>query len=206
MGDDRLTWMERRSGWTREEAGRAVDALATTAGRAIDRHFPSSAGYQTQSTHLRGFVDGVRLSVTRGTFRAIVSAHYYVDDRGAGDGPGCSLRMVAAAEQRLPRRRLRAAQRATIGLSALGLVIIVAAALDATGLWGYFRLSLLMSFWIMMTPALAWLSAADPEAPSAPWPALPPGPDDLARWQEILAAMTEERQVLGDLRALPFRR
>lgn len=206
MGDDRLTWMERRNGWTREEAGRAVDALATTAGRAIDRHFPSSAGYRTESTHLRGFVDGVRLSVTRGSFRAIVSAHYYIDDRGAGEGRSCSLRMVAAAAERPARRRLGVAQRSALAISALGLLVIVIAALGATGLWGYFRLSLLMSFWIMMTPALAWLSATDPEGAPSKWPALPAATDDLTRWREILAAMTDERQAVGDLRALPFRR
>ncbi|MEZ4453045.1 MAG: hypothetical protein R3B09_26530 [Nannocystaceae bacterium] len=200
--------MERRATWTREEAGLAVDALAVTARGAIERHFPSSAGYRTESTLLHGFVDGIRLSVTRGAFRAVVSAHYYVEDRGAGEGGGCSLRMIAAAEERAPRRRRSAGQQAAIGLAILGVVVVVIAALGASGLWGYFRLSLLLSFWIMMTPALAWLSAADPEpALGAPvWPSLPPSTDDLERWQRILAAMTAEREILSDPRALPFRR
>ncbi|MCB9569956.1 MAG: hypothetical protein H6710_22510 [Myxococcales bacterium] len=208
MGDDRLCWAERRVSWTREEACHAVDALATTAERVCQRHFPRSAGYETRLTHLRGLVAGARISVRRGSFHAVVSTHFFLDENPGADG--WAIRLVSSARNRPPtltpahRRRRNLA----IGLSIAAVVAVFVAACGASGLWGYFRLSLLMSFLIMMTPALAWLSAASSEANALAggWPALGPASDDFERWRLALAEVRPDLVLLADPRALPFRR
>ncbi len=159
-------------------------------------------------TNLRGLVDGVRVSVRRGSFHAMVSTHYFLDERAEADG--WAIRVVASARQRpeVKAESARVGQRLALGLTAAGLIIVLIAAFGASGLWGYFRLSLLMSFMIMMTPALAWLSSAKSETAvdaAASWPALPPGDDDVARWQQTLAEMNAEEALFVARRALPFR-
>lgn len=213
MGESRLSWAERRVSWTREEASHAVVALATSVERTCHRCFPPSAGYTTELTHLRGLVDGVRVSVRRGSFHAVVSTHYFLDERPNADG--WAIRMVAAARRRPPTMSASARfnRRLAIGLALSGVVAVLIAAFSASGLWGYFRLSLIMSFLIMMTPALAWLGAVNadtnPALPS-PWPALPPAGDedfdDFERWRQTLDEMDAEQALLGDPRGTPFRR
>lgn len=206
MGDERLSWAERRVTWTREEANHTVLALAKNVERTCRRCFPRAAGYETNLTNLRGLVDGVRVSVRRGSFQAVVSTHYFLDERAEADG--WAIRMVASARQRPQvKPEARAGQRLALGITVAGIVIVLIAAFGASGLWGYFRLSLLMSFLIMMTPALAWLSSDKSEAPGAAtaWPALPPGDDDFTRWQQTLEEMNAEEALFVARRALPFR-
>ena len=159
-------------------------------------------------TNLRGLVDGVRVSVRRGSFHAVVSTHYFLDERAEADG--WAIRVVASAKQRplAKPESARVGQRLALGLTVAGLIIVLIAAFGASGLWGYFRLSLLMSFMILMTPALAWLSNAKSEAmvdAAASWPALPPGEDDFTRWQQTLAELNAEDALFVARRALPFR-
>ncbi|HFE47299.1 MAG TPA: hypothetical protein ENJ18_17730 [Nannocystis exedens] len=210
MVEDRVSWTERRVSWSREEANHAVLVLASNIERTCRRCFPSAAGYKTELTNLRGLVDGVRVRIRRGSFCAIVSTHYFLDERPEADG--WAIRMVTSAKQEPPSlpENVRFGRRLAIGMAITGVVTVLIAAFGASGLWGYFRLSLMMSFLIMMTPALAWLSSAKSEASGTlaaqPWPALPPATDDFARWQQTLAEMRAKEALFADHRALPFRR
>lgn len=208
MGDHRLTWAVERRTWSREQAGEAALVVATTVEDACRRCFPRSAGYATSRARLAGMVDGVRLSIHRGTFHAVVSTQSFVERRARGEG--CAIRLVAAArdDRPAPAALARIGRPAALGLTLAALVALTAALLGADGLWGYFRLSLLMSFLIMMTPAIAWLGALQPEPappPEAPWPALPPG-EDQERWAQLIARLDAPQALVASDRGLPFRR
>lgn len=188
--------------------------VATTIEDTCRRCFPRSAGYATSRARLAGMVDGVRLSIHRGTFHAVVSTQSFVEHRPLGEG--CAIRLVAAARDdrqgpaALPGldRFGRLGRPAALGLTLAAVVAIAAALLDADGLWGYFRLSLLMSFLIMMTPAIAWLGALQPEPappPEGPWPALPEG-EDQERWEQLVARLDDPQALVASDRGLPFRR
>ena len=184
----------------------AVEALAGAVEAACARCFPRSAGYSTSRVRLVGLVDGVRVSIRKGAFVAVVSAQALVE--GSDRQERRAIRLVAAARHDPPAPALAPLARpAAIAAAVLALLALAAALATASGLWGYFRLSLLMSFLIMMTPAIAWLSAVHRDAAEAPgpWPALPPA-EDLDRWRALLARVDDPQALVAADRGHPFRR
>ncbi|MCY1013522.1 hypothetical protein OV079_49945 [Nannocystis pusilla] len=214
-------WAVRRPAWTVRQAGELVRSVADTVENACQTHFPPSEGFRTEATELNGLVEGVRLSVSRGEFSAVVSAQCYAEQMSQETCASrqVSVRLVAARRDSPPPPPsvLRLVQIAgpvalLLGVSALVFALICAAAVPGVG--GYFRLSLWMSFMLMMAPAVAWLAGARTsmqlEAVEASHAALSNRvaalADANARWQRLLAVVHEQQAVVAQYKALPFRR
>jgi hypothetical protein len=225
MGDDadlRVAWAMRRTSWTPAQATVLVNALAEAARDACATHFPASEGYETQATQLHGMLEGVRVCVSKGEFSAVVSTQCYVET--GADGPQCkevALRQVAALRpaahhlEAVPSVRLmEIAKPALLLIGGSALVFALITTLSASGLSGYFRLSLWMSFMIMMAPAVAWLlgsrAAIQMEALEATRSAFLHQARTLAdhesRWRRLLHAMHDQQALVLQHKALPFRR
>ncbi len=220
MGDDadlRFTWAMRRTSYTPAQAHVLVHALADVARDAAAAHFPASEGYQTSATVLHGMLDGVRVCVSKGEFSAVVSTQCYLEPV-SGSSREVALRQVAAVH-RLPAPQLPGARLVEIAKPALllivgsALVFALISTLTASGLGGYFRLTLWMSFMIMMAPAVAWLLGARASfqldaieaTRSAILDQVHNAAEHESRWRRLLHAM-HDRQALVLQRALPFRR
>jgi len=216
--DLRSTWAMRRTSYTPAQATVLVHALADAARDACATHFPASEGYQTSATELHGMLEGVRVSVSKGEFSAVVSTQCYLEPIG----PSCrevALRQVAAVHQPPPPplpgiRVLEIARPALLLVVGSALVFALISTLSASGLGGYFRLSLWMSFMIMMAPAVAWLLGAraslQMDALAATRSAFLAQAHDIAehesRWRRLLHAMQDQQALVLQQRALPFRR
>ena len=210
----------RRTSWTPAEAVEVVHALAEAARGACATHFPASEGYQTSATHLHGLVEGVRVSVSKGEFSAVVSTQCYVEPEP--DAPRCTavaLRQVAAVHHGEPQvlvslRLLEIARPALLVVLGSALIFALITTVAGAGLSGYFRLSLWMSFMIMMAPAVAWMLGArasmQMEAIEATRSTYLLQLDRLAehesRWRRLLHAMHDQQALVLARRALPFRR
>ena len=223
MGDDaelRVAWAMRRTPWTPDQAAVLVHALADAALDACAAHFPASEGYETRATQLHGMVEGVRVCVSKGEFSAVVSTQCYLEP--AAESPQTrevALRQVAALRRGEPPvlptiRLLEIAWPALVIIGGSALLFALISALTASGLSGYFRLSLWMSFMIMMAPAVAWLlgarSTMQMEALDAARSAFIHQTHALAdhesRWRRLLHAMHDQQSLVMQHRALPFRR
>lgn len=221
MGDDadlRFTWAMRRTSYTPAQAHVLVHALADVARDAAAAHFPASEGYQTSATELHGMLDGVRVCVSKGEFSAVVSTQCYLEP-AAGSGREVALRQVAAVHRVPPPvlpgvRLLEIARPALLLIVGSALVFAVISTLATTGLGGYFRLTLWMSFMIMMAPAVAWLLGARAslqlEAIEATRSAYVHQAHSIAehesRWRRLLHVMHDRQALVLQQRALPFRR
>lgn len=221
MGDDadlRFTWAMRRTSYTPAQAHVLVHALADVARDAAAAHFPASEGYQTSATELHGMLDGVRVCVSKGEFSAVVSTQCYLEP-AAGSGREVALRQVAAVHRVPPPvlpgvRLLEIARPALLLIVGSALVFAVISTLATTGLGGYFRLTLWMSFMIMMAPAVAWLLGAraslQMEAIEATRSAYVHQAHSIAehesRWRRLLHVMHDRQALVLQQRALPFRR
>lgn len=226
MGDDadlRFAWAMRRTSWTPAQAHVLVNALADAARDACAAHFPASEGYETRATQLHGMLEGVRVCVSKGEFSAVVSTQCYLED--GADGPQrreVALRQVAALRERsrqidavVPTIKLmEIARPALLLIVGSALIFALITTLSASGLSGYFRLSLWMSFMIMMAPAIAWLlgsrTAIQLEALEATRSAFLHRARALAdhesRWRRLLDAMHTQQALVVQHKALPFRR
>lgn len=212
----------RRTSWTPAQATVLVNALAEAAKDACAAHFPASEGYETRATQLHGMLEGVRVCVSKGEFSAVVSTQCYVETgTGAPQGKEMALRQVAALRPMTPRldmvpqvKLLEIAKPALLLLGGSALVFALITTLSASGLSGYFRLSLWMSFMIMMAPAVAWLlgsrAAIQMEAIEATRSAFLHEARALAdhesRWRRLLHAMHDQQALVLQHKALPFRR
>ena len=221
MGDDadlRFTWAMRRTSYTPAQAHVLVHALADVARDAAAAHFPASEGYQTSATELHGMLDGVRVCVSKGEFSAVVSTQCYLEP-AAGSGREVAVRQVAAVHRVPPPvlpgvRLLEIARPALLLIVGSALVFAVISTLATTGLGGYFRLTLWMSFMIMMAPAVAWLLGAraslQMEAIEATRSAYVHQAHSIAehesRWRRLLHVMHDRQALVLQQRALPFRR
>ncbi len=223
MGDDadlRLAWAMRRTQWTPAQAEVVVHALADAARDACAAHFPASEGYETRATELHGMVEGVRVCVSKGEFSAVVSTQCYLEPGAAGPQTReVALRQVAALRQSGPSivpsfRFLEVARPALVVLGGSVLLFALISALTPSSLSGYFRLSLWMSFMIMMAPAVAWMlgarSTTQMEALDAARCAFIHDARALAdhesRWRRLLRTMHDQQALVMQQRALPFRR
>ena len=223
MGDDaelRVAWAMRRTPWTPDQAAVLVHALADVELDACAAHFPASEGYETRATQLHGMVEGVRVCVSKGEFSAVVSTQCYLEL--AAESPQTrevALRQVAALRRGEPPvlptiRLLEIAWPTLVIIGGSALLFALISALTASGLSGYFRLSLWMSFMIMMAPAVAWLlgarSTMQMEALDAARSAFIHQTHALAdhesRWRRLLHAMHDQQSLVMQHRALPFRR
>ena len=217
--DLRVAWAMRRTQYTPAEAAVVVHALADAALDAAAAHFPASEGYETRATELHGMVEGVRVCVSKGEFSAVVSTQCYLEP--APESPqtrAVALRQVAALRQAeptvptLPFFEVIRPMLVIVGGSVLLFALI--SVLTGPGLSGYFRLSLWMSFMIMMAPAVAWLlgarSTMQMEALDAARSAFVHQAHALAdhesRWRRLLHTMHDRQALVLELRALPFRR
>ena len=223
MGEDddlRFQWALRRTTWTPAQASHLVNALADAVEDACAAHFPASEGYETRATHLHGMVEGVRVCVSKGEFSAVVSTQCYVEPTGdPRPSEAVAVRLVAAVRHGDPPevamvRMFEIAK--PVLLLVLGSVAAFAliSTLWAPGIGGYFRLSLWMSFMIMMAPAVAWLLGARTsmqlEAIEATRSAFLSQAQALAdhesRWRRLLHAMHDQQALVLQHKALPFRR
>jgi len=210
MGESRLTWAVRRRSWGRGEAARVLGGAVE---EACQRCFPRAAGYVTSRAGLAGMIEGVRVSIRKGSFVAVVSAQAVLEaEEQALSGRGCAIRLVAAARHDAAARGRQAGVcTMLIAAATTAIIVATAAVLSSYGFWGYFRLALLMSFLIMMTPAVAWLTALRREAALtsagqndlSDWPALPPA-EDLERWQALLGRVADPAALLAE-EGDPFR-
>ncbi len=221
MGDDadlRFTWAMRRTSYTPAQAHVLVHALADVARDAAAAHFPASEGYQTSATELHGMLDGVRVCVSKGEFSAVVSTQCYLEP-AAGSGREVAVRQVAAVHRVPPPvlpgvRLLEIARPALLLIVGSALVFALISTLATAGLGGYFRLTLWMSFMIMMAPAVAWLLGAraslQMEALEATRSAFIHQAHNIAehesRWRRLLHVMHDRQALVLQQRALPFRR
>lgn len=223
MGDDadlRSTWALGRTSYTPAQAHVLVHALAEVARDAAAAHFPASEGYQTSATELHGGLEGVRVCVSKGEFSAVVSTQCYLEPiSGVASDRAVALRQVAAVH-RLPPPALPGVKVMEIARPALllilgsALVFALVSTITASGLGGYFRLTLWMSFMIMMAPAVAWLLGAraslQMEALEATRSAFLDQVHRIAehesRWRRLLLAMHDRQALVLQHRALPFRR
>ncbi len=223
MGEDddlRFQWAMRRTTWTPAQASHLVNALADAVEDACAAHFPASEGYETRATHLHGMVEGVRVCVSKGEFSAVVSTQCYVEPTG-GPRPTeeVAVRLVAAVRHGDPPavamvRLFEIARPVLLLVLGSAALFAVISALSAPGIGGYFRLSLWMSFMIMMAPAVAWMLGARTsmqlEAIEATRSAFLNQARALAdhesRWRRLLHAMHDQQALVLQHKALPFRR
>lgn len=222
MGDDadlRVAWAMRRTQYTPAQAAVVVHALADAALDAAATHFPASEGYETRATELHGMVEGVRVCVSKGEFSAVVSTQCYLEPTPESPQTrAVALRQVAALRQAAPTvptmPMLEVIRPALVIVGGSVLLFALISALAGPGLGGYFRLSLWMSFMIMMAPAVAWLlgarSTMQLEALDAARSAFVHQAHMLAdhesRWRRLLHTMHDRQALVLELRALPFRR
>lgn len=223
MGQSDLNcqWAVRRPAWTVRQAGELVRTVAGTVEDACQRHFPPSEGFRTETTELAGLVEGVRLSVSRGEFSAVVSAQCYSETMSSETCPGRHVSVRVVAARRLSPPPPLAVVRLLEILGPVGLLLAVSAvvfalicALAVPGIGGYFRLSLWMSFMLMMAPAVAWLAGARTSmqleaveaSKSARASHVAALADANARWQRLLDVVHEQQEVVARYKALPFRR
>lgn len=213
-GDLRFAWAVRRTTFTPDQASRLVNALGDAARDACATHFPASEGYETRATHLHGMLEGVRVCVSKGEFSAVVSTQCYEEqDRRI------AVRLVAAVRRHTPPdvevvRLLEIARPVLLVILGSAVAFALISALWVSGIGGYFRLSLWMSFMIMMAPAIAWILGARTnvqlEAIEATRTAFLAQARALAdhesRWRQLLHVMSDQQAMVTQPRALPFRR
>lgn len=217
-GDLRFQWAMHRTTFTPAQATRLVNAVGDAVEDACAAEFPASEGYETRATHLHGMLEGVRVCVSKGEeFSAVVSTQCYVEP-----GPHerqVAVRLVAALRHGDPpdvaiAGLLEVARPVMLVVMGSALCFAVISALWDSGIGGYFRLSLWMSFMIMMAPAIAWLlgtrAAVQLEALEATRSAFLTQARALAehesRWRRVLHVMHDQQALLTQARALPFRR
>lgn len=217
----RYQWAVRQTAWTVAQANELVHSVANTVEDACQAHFPPSEGFRTRATELTGLVEGVRVCVSRGEFSAVVSTQCYLEPVSAGTGPRgqVAVRLVAALRQAGPPpiavvRLMEIAKPVAALLAISAIVFAVISALAVPGIGGYFRLSLWMSFMLMMAPAVAWLAGARTsmqleaiEATQSAWASHAAALADIAdRWQRLLDVVSDQQAVVARHKALPFRR
>jgi len=208
-----------RTQYTPAQAAVVVHALAEAALDAAATHFPASEGYETRATELHGMVEGVRVCVSKGEFSAVVSTQCYLEPTPESPQTrAVALRQVAALRQAAPTVPtmpvLELIRPALVIVGGSVLLFALISALTGPGLGGYFRLSLWMSFMIMMAPAVAWLlgarSSMQMEALDAARSAFVHQARALAdhesRWRRLLHTMHDRQALVLAHRALPFRR
>lgn len=217
-GDLRFQWSVRRASWTPAQATRLVHALGDAVEDACAAHFPASEGYECRATHLHGMLEGVRVCVSKGEFSAVVSTQCYVEPGPATQDRQVALRVVAAVRRGDPPEiglapLLEIARPLLLLVLGSAVAFALISALWVTGIGGYFRLTLWMSFMIMMAPAVAWLAGARTtmqlEALEATRAAFLSNARALAdhesRWRRLVHGLHDRHAMLTDGRA-PFRR
>ena len=215
-GDLRYQWAVRRTTFTPDQAAKLVTALGDATRDACAAAFPASEGYETRATHLHGMLEGVRVCVSKGEFSAVVSTQCYVEpdtDRRV------AVRCVAAVRRQSPPdvevvRLLEVARPVLLVILGSAVAFALISALWVSGIGGYFRLSLWMSFMIMMAPAIAWLLGARANMQQGAIEAarvafLSQARADAeheSRWRRLLGVMQDQQTLVTQPRALPFRR
>jgi hypothetical protein len=219
-GDLRFQWAVRRTTFTPDQAAKLVNALGDAARDACAAHFPASEGYETRATHLHGMLEGVRVCVSKGEFSAVVSTQCYVEP-----GPDVpqdrrvAVRLVAAVRRPPPAdlevvRLLELARPVLLVILGSAVAFALISALWVSGIGGYFRLSLWMSFMIMMAPAIAWMLGARTNMQQGAIEATRVAfltqaradADHESRWRRLVDAMHDQETLVTQARALPFRR
>jgi hypothetical protein len=221
MGSSDLNyqWAVRRPAWTVRQAGELVRSVAGNLEGACRALFPPSEGFRTEATELTGLVEGVRLSVSRGEFSAVVSTQCYAEQVPQGTYPSShvSVRLVAARRQITPPpptvlQLMEVAGPVALLLAVSALLFALICAVAVPGVGGYFRLSLWMSFMLMMAPAVAWLAGARTSMQLEAVEALRAAGTSQAladaddRWRRLLDVVHEQQAVVAHYKALPFRR
>lgn len=221
MGDERdlrYQWAVRRTTFTPDQAARLVSALGDATRDACAAHFPASEGYETRATQLHGMLEGVRVCVSKGEFSAVVSTQCYVEP-GVPAEQRVAVRQVAAVRHHAPpdielARLLDVARPVLLVILGSAVAFAVISALWVSGIGGYFRLSLWMSFMIMMAPAIAWLLGARANLQQGALEATRVAfltqaraeAEHEARWRRLLDVMHGQQALVTQPRALPFRR
>lgn len=217
---DQLSWSIRLD---RDEPGtRAFDELVELVPELLAQHFPPSCGYEAHGTRLCGPIDGVRWTVTRGTFHAELGVQRYGRN-------GRAYRSPSAPEARQPAATLRLVasaglhdasasdpevlERRVVGwATGWGLGSVVVGAL-MSGLHGlgpvWAEALLLMSVFVAWRVSMAGVArralppGSEPRALAA---SVVPLADGLRRWRELLPALRAHHDLLQSAAGLaPFR-
>lgn len=216
-----MEWSMRHVTWSKEHAVQALDALTLTVEQVCMIHFPASAGYQTSCATFSGGVEGRRVVIVGDEFEALVSAQCFDVSTSSADTQR-EVRVVAVVRRTAAERAptswltLMIERPGWTVLLCSGLFFALMFQLWVPGIEGYYRLSLMMSFLIMMAPAIAWiigaraglrLEALETAGPSV-WASLPPAwePEQHSRWQALARCVHDQQRVVDTRRSLPFRR
>ncbi len=208
--------------WPKEHAVQALDALATTVEQVCRIHFPASAGYKVRRATLSGLVEGRRVVIVGDDIEALVSAQCFDVSTTDSEAPRRDVRVVAVVRRTntveaptpwLTRMAERPGWTAVLGT---GLFFALLGQLWVPGIEGYYRLSLMMSFLVMMAPAIAWMMGARvamrhealEAAGASGWASLPPAlqPQHHSRWRALKRCVHDQQRVVDSRRSLPFRR
>jgi hypothetical protein len=201
---DQLSWSIRLD---RDEPGaRAFDELVELVPELLAQHFPPSCGYEAHGTRLGGPIDGVRWTITRGSFHAELGVQRY------GPGSAATLRLVAcaglhdasASSPELLERRVAGLATASWGLGSVVLGVLLSSLHGLGSAWA--EALLLMSVVVAWRVSVAGLErralppAAEPRALAA---AAAPLADGLRRWRELLPALRAHHDLLQRACGLP---
>lgn len=212
---DRVSWSIRVG---RDEHGRrAFGELTELVPELLAQCFPPSCGYEAHGTRLSGPIEGVRWTVTRGSFRGEVDVQRY--DRAGVDRASSSavaLRLVASAGMREVSADTDALERRVVawavvgwglGSVALGTLLLglgglvpvwgqVLVLVPAVAAWRASEVRLLRQ----ATGSIAELPASSDGAArglgacaSCPVPIVS---DGLRRWRELLPALQAQHDLL----------
>ena len=190
---------------------RAFAELVTRCRDLVEQRFPDEEGYDVTQTSLSGPVEGERIGVSRGGFRASISVQRFERRQfERRDGHPLEVRLVAYRSDARPQARGPDHTLARWGLAAvaLGTVGLGALALGSAGL---------ISPWLqamLLIPALvAWRTCATIGiARSMRRQALSEGRPQLVareveearrRWRELMPVLAAQRELIGERLGLP---
>jgi hypothetical protein len=212
---DQLSWSIRLD---RDEPGtRAFDELVELVPELLAQHFPPSCGYEAYGTRLHGPIDGVRWTVTRGSFHGELGVQRYgrigrsSRSPAAPDaGPCATLRLVASAglseasDPELLERRVVGWATAGWGMGSVVLGVLLASLHGLGPLWA--EALLLVSVVVAWRAGVAGLVRRalppNPE-PRALTAAAAPLADGLRRWRELLPTLRAQHELLQRVAGLP---
>ncbi len=217
-----MQWSMRQVTWSKEHAVQALDALSQTVEQVCRVHFPHAAGYRIQRASISGLIEGRRVVIVGDEIEALVSAQCFDVSTTDTVETQREVRLVAVVRRTTPEPTptpwlTLMAERPGWTLF-LGTVLFFAllGQLWVPGIEGYFRLSMMMSFLVMMAPAVAWMMGARvgmlPEAletaGTSGWASLPPAlqPQHHSRWRALKRCVHDQQRVVDSRRSLPFRR
>ncbi len=211
--NDHISWSIRLS---RDDAGdRQFAQLERLTHDLLAERFPEHSGYELEGTRLGGPMDGVRWTVTRGSFLARLDVQRFARARSGSDSRTHDLRIIGnaglgdsrASEPEHLERRVLGWAAASWGLGSIGLGALWLGSQGILSGWTQLLLLLPAAATWRAVVAVFVRRAEQTALPAASTRALssPSLDDGLARWRELLPVLHAQRERLEDPSGLPFR-